>query len=534
MVNTRPSRVADSRTARRSVVVAGWTLVSRTTGLFRVIVIGAVLGPTYLANAFITTNLLPNLTYSVIAGQALASVVVPAVVRAIARGGAERAVKLLGQVSGLLLVAAGAIAALVALTSPVLASLMTFGVANPGLQAQAQHITTLLILLVTPQVVLYTVAALGAAAQQARERFALAAAAPAVENVLLTGTVLVAGATWGTGVEVNQAPIELLVTLGIGSTLAVAVHAGLQLFGAARVGLPLRPAVRRKNAPEALEIARRLRNSVSVPAAPALSSFALLTLAATVPGGVVVVQTAYMVYLLPTALGARAVATAVLPRMSAAAERHDVAAFASAWRLALAYSTSASLPLCLLLGVLARPVAELLANGELRSALLIDQLAACLTVIAVAQIAAGVHEIGRQALFARINIRGPRQASLTSLTVTLMCAATSLLATAGTPRLLVLCTALLVGELAGAGTVITKLRAAIRPEKLVDGARIACAATSTAAMLPVVAGGWWLLDSSAVGQVATFAVLAGCGLLALAIYAAVLRANARTRIGHSS
>ncbi len=35
-----------TNTARNSATVAGWTLVSRVTGLLRVVVIGAVLGPT--------------------------------------------------------------------------------------------------------------------------------------------------------------------------------------------------------------------------------------------------------------------------------------------------------------------------------------------------------------------------------------------------------------------------------------------------------------------------------------------------------
>ena len=49
------------------MVVSAWTLVSRTTGLGRVIVIGAVLGPTFLANTFVATNTIPNMAYFAIA-----------------------------------------------------------------------------------------------------------------------------------------------------------------------------------------------------------------------------------------------------------------------------------------------------------------------------------------------------------------------------------------------------------------------------------------------------------------------------------
>jgi peptidoglycan biosynthesis protein MviN/MurJ (putative lipid II flippase) len=37
---------------RNSVTVATWTVVSRITGVLRVVVIGPVLGATYFANAF--------------------------------------------------------------------------------------------------------------------------------------------------------------------------------------------------------------------------------------------------------------------------------------------------------------------------------------------------------------------------------------------------------------------------------------------------------------------------------------------------
>ncbi len=48
--------VTSTTAARNSVTVAGWTLVSRITGVLRVVVIGPVLGTTYFANAFQTSN----------------------------------------------------------------------------------------------------------------------------------------------------------------------------------------------------------------------------------------------------------------------------------------------------------------------------------------------------------------------------------------------------------------------------------------------------------------------------------------------
>ena len=77
--------------ARDTMTVAVWTMISRVTGLARVIVIGAVLGPTYFGNSYQLTNVLPNLVfYGFLAGSLLSSLLVPALVRHIDAGdGAE-------------------------------------------------------------------------------------------------------------------------------------------------------------------------------------------------------------------------------------------------------------------------------------------------------------------------------------------------------------------------------------------------------------------------------------------------------------
>lgn len=530
MAGTGSPTLAAPTAARDSATVAVWTLVSRATGFLRVVVIGAFLGPTFLANTIVATNTVPNLLYSLIAGQALALVVVPATVRAVENQGLNSATAFLGRVGGFLITASGVLAALLSLASPLVAWLLTGGISHLPGRTRGEYVAITLVLLVIPQIMLYAVAALGAAAQQARGRFAIAAAAPAVENVVLMAAVACGGLIWGTGVEVDQAPTGLVVTIGVGSTLAVALHAGLQAFGAARAGLPIRPNLRWRSDSQAVEIARRLLGSVWVPAAPGLATFARLAVAATVPGGIIVIQTAFAVYQVPTALGARAVSTAVLARMSAATHRDDELAFASAWRQALYYAVITSLPALLMLSVLAHPVAAVLANGELRSQQVVDELAACVGGVAIAQPISGLHEIGRQALFARIDIRGPRLASLASLGAALPFTAAAFLAPPNTQRLLVLCLALLAGDLAGAGTVLTKLRAAIRPERMADWARLRGVSKAGLVMVPPVLAGS-ALTSAATGRLAEFGALAGCGLVALVSYAAMLRVGKHKSMG---
>jgi putative peptidoglycan lipid II flippase len=520
-------------TARDSATVAGWGLVSRVTGLLRVVVIGAVLGPTYFANAFQTGYVVLHLVFMSIAGPVLAMVLVSGLIHTIGSGGVARGREVLGGVSGWLLAVSAAVVALLMVASPVVAWTLTFGIPDPVARARGLWLSTLLVLLVAPQVLLYVLAHLGMAAQQARGRFALAAGAPAVENVILIVTVVLAGWYYGTGLDVRQVPVDLVVVLGVGSTVAVALHAALQLFGTARVGLLTWPSMRWRHDLEVRAVSRRLVRSVGVAAWPAAGMYVLLALAGSVPGGVFVVQLSYSVFHSLSYVSARAVSMAALPGLAHAAHRADGAKFGSAWRQGLSYAVIASLPLLVLLVLLSGPTANILANGELRHAALIGPLATCLGVMAVAQLVGGVHDLGRQALFARLEDRIPRRASEMAFGVVLLAVVVALLLPADGSRLVWLVGAILASELAAAGTVLVRLRWAMRPERFLEARGLVAALVATLAMLPVAAAMWWLAQISGGDQLhsgdrlAELALLALGGVVALGVYFLALRVAVR-------
>jgi putative peptidoglycan lipid II flippase len=521
-------------TARNSATVAGWTLVSRATGLLRVVVIGAVLGPTYFANCFQAGYVVPSIVFTLITGPVLAMVLVPGVVRAIGAGGLPRAREVLGRVAGWLLAVSSAVVVLLMIAAPVVAWTLSIGISDPAQRARGLWLTTLLVLLVVPQVLLNCVAHLGMAALRACGRFALASAAPAVENIVLILTVVLAGWYYGTGLEIDQVPVDLVIVLGVGSTSAVALHAAVQLFGAARVGLLTRPSMRWRQDPEAVAVTRRLARSVGVAACPAAAMYALFALAGSVPGGVFVVQLSYAVLFSLSYVSARAVSMAALTGLSHAAHREDPVMFGSAWRQGLSYAMIASLPLLVLLAVLSEPAANILANGELRHAALIGPLAACLVVVAIAQLISGVADLGRQALYARLDDRIPRRASEVTLGVTLLVAAATLLLPADGSRLVWLVVAILAGELAAAGMVLTRLRRMIQPERFIELPALGGALVATVAMVPVTAAVWWIQRVHSGGQLSNLAVLTLGGLVALGVYALVLWATMARRTSAAS
>lgn len=514
--------------ARSSATVATWTLISRLSGLLRIVVVGAVLGPTFLANTFLATNQVPNLTYSAVAGPVLALVVVPTVVRTLVRDGLAASGLHVRRISGLLLTASGAVALLLVPASLVLSWALTAGIPEPE-RGRARGIAIVLLLLVAPQIVLYTFVALGAAAQQARRRFALAAGAPALENVGLMVTMAAVAVLMRPGTDIGDVSYGMVFLLGGGATASVAVHAAVQAFGAHRVGLSLRPAGGWRRDPEMRAVLRRLKQSAVVAAAPSAAFFLLLACAATMRGGVLVFQMAYLVYGVPTALGARAVTTAVLPGMSEAAQAADRPRFAAAWRQALSYVWIAGLPALAVLVILARPIAGALSTGQLRQSGAMTALAVCIAIMGIAQLSSGLHELGRQALFARLDSRGPQLSAGAGFVVTAISAGAALLLPAGLPRLAGLCTAMLLADTASATVAAILVRRTIRPERALDGHRLGRAAAAGAAMVPVLAAGLLLVDRWA-GWLSQAVVVTTTAVLATAVFALVLRRGTRSAI----
>lgn len=507
--------------------MSAWTLVSRITGAGRVVVIGAALGPTYFANTFVATNSVPNLVYISILGSVLGPVVVPAIVRMTTEAGKRGAAELLGRLAGFLLLVMGAASVALLIGSPSIARLLTAGIADESARQRGEHIAVVMLLFVAPQVILYILAALGAAAQQANGHFALPAAAPAVENIGVMATVAVGVTIYAPGLEIGETAFGFAILLCIGSTLSVALHMALQLVGAARAGLPVRPRRWRRSDPLAGEITARMRRSFVIAACPEATYFTLIATAATVAGGVLILQIAYSVYATLVALGARSVATAILPGLSDAAHGNRRMMFCDKVRQGTVFTLIVSLPALILVAAFAAQIADILANGELRVGALIQALASCITVLAVAQLAAGLYEVGRQALFARLDIRGPRVAALLGFGITFASALLVFFSLDGDNRLIGLAATVLAGDVAAAATVVILLRRVLRPGNLIDRRQFGAAARASTAMLPVVVVGWVLLQTDDFGRWRNLVVVGLTSLLALSVYGRYLHTLAR-------
>ncbi|HEV7523316.1 MAG TPA: lipid II flippase MurJ, partial [Acidimicrobiia bacterium] len=63
--------------ARSSAAVAAGTLLSRVTGLLRVVVLAAAIGKASLADTYNLANITPNIVYELLVGGVLAATLVP-------------------------------------------------------------------------------------------------------------------------------------------------------------------------------------------------------------------------------------------------------------------------------------------------------------------------------------------------------------------------------------------------------------------------------------------------------------------------
>lgn len=408
-----------ARSAGPSATVAAWTLVSRGTGLLRALVVAAVLGPTYFANLFQAGNLVPNLTYEFLAGSLIASILVPALVQHLDPGRRPDAERVASGFLTVAVLAFAVVAGLLAALAPTVVRVLSAGVEDPGVVAQQVAAGRVLVALLFPQVAFYAVVGCAVAAQNAAGRFALPAAAPAAENVVIVVVLLCSGLVFGTGLETSEVSDAQLVWLGAGTTGAVAVHALVQWAGAARAGLVLRPR-RGWRDDEVRALLRMLVPSSGYASLNAFRTGAAIVVAASLPGGVVAFQLALNFYFLPSALGGRSVSQAVLPVLARHVAKGDVKAYRDDAVRAVALTVFLVLPAAVGLLVLAGPLASLVAFGEMD-----DDRGRALLTAAVAGLALGclgdaVFVLSTHARYAVRDLGGPLRAAATRTTVSVL------------------------------------------------------------------------------------------------------------------
>jgi putative peptidoglycan lipid II flippase len=393
-------------TAGDSITVAAWTIVSRITGVARIACIGAVLGPTFFGNTYQFTNSLPNLVYyGFLAGSLFSSLLVPALVRHIDAGDRRASERVAGGFLGMSLVALMVIAPLAVGLGPLVLRLAALGGGPAAVGAAQVHVGRLLVIMFVPQIFCYGVIGTATAVMNSRQRFALAAGAPAVENLGTIAVLLVTVAIFGTNTSLSHVSLGEMLLLGLGSTGAVALHAATQWWGAHRAGVLLLPQAGWRD-PEVRVVIRRALPSLAQAGLVALQVLTLLVVADRLPGGVVAFQIALNFYYLAIAVGATPVALSLLPRLARMHLDGDMAGFRDTLVRGLALGFFVTIPAAVGYLVLAFPLARAISFGRMDGAA-VTMVAASLAALSVAVVGQTAFMIATYASYARKDTRSP-------------------------------------------------------------------------------------------------------------------------------
>ena len=478
--------------AGNSITVAVWTIVSRITGLLRFAVIGAVLGPTFFGNTYQFTNSLPNLVfYGFLAGSLFSSLLVPALVRHIDAGDRRSSQRVAGGFLGVTLTALVVLTPLAVGLGPQAFRLAAVG-GGPHLSSAAQvHLGQLLMLMFIPQVFFYGLVGTSTAVMNSRRRFALAAGAPAIENLGTIAVLAAAALLYGSKTSVTNVPLGEILLLGLGSTGAVGLHAATQWWGARRAGVVLVPLPGWRDR-EVRQVIRRALPSLAQAGLSAIQILTLLVMANRLAGGVVAFQIALNFYYLAIAVGATPVALSLLPRLARMHLAGDRAAFKDTLVRGLALGFFVTIPAAVGYLALAQPLARAISFGRLDSATGVTLVAFSIAALSLAVVGQTAFMIATYASYAMKDTRSPLISMLMQASVCLTLATASLLAH-GATVLLVLGVALSVSSAAAGCHLSARV---LRNLSAVGTQRLLPSVAKFVAASVVMAGPAWIVATT--------------------------------------
>lgn len=310
------------RALRTGSRIAGGTLLSRVTGLVRVSITFAVLGETVLADTYNSANSTPNLIYELLLGGVLTATVVPLFVDLHGNDDTEGSRAVLTTA----VVALFALSGIAALTAPWIARLLSLQVGSTD-HAVAVSLGTVLIRCFAAQILGYGFTALAAAALNARGRFAAAAYAPVLNNLIVCGVLLAVRAGHpsldaAAGLAAVERDAALTLALGLGTTAGIIATALALVPALRRARVSLRP----RWAPRDPAVGRLVRNSgwtIGYVVANQIALLVVMVVARDTDGALTAYQLAFVFFQLPHGLVAVSIMTAWLPDLSARASRGD-------------------------------------------------------------------------------------------------------------------------------------------------------------------------------------------------------------------
>jgi putative peptidoglycan lipid II flippase len=355
---------------RSSGVVAIGTGLSRISGLARTVATAVVLGTVGVGAAYNLANNTPNMIYDLLLGGVLSATLVPVLV-ANREHDDQAGTDAVLTVASVFLVITSVIAILLAPAIVHLYGLIAHAGPHPP-SGQEEELATLLLRLFAPQVLFYGLATLGSALLNAHRRFAAAAFAPVLNNVVLICVLLAASRVLAHDSSVAQVESDsvAVLLLGLGTTAGIAAMALVLWPAITMAKIPVRwrfdlhhPAVR--------QVARLSGWTLGYVVVNQVTLFIIIALAFSTPGGggVSAWTYAYQFFQLPYGVFTVSVMTAFTPELASLATEQAWTRFKDRFLFGVRLIVLLLLPATILLLLLARPVVSvLLSYGHFHAA----------------------------------------------------------------------------------------------------------------------------------------------------------------------
>jgi putative peptidoglycan lipid II flippase len=458
--------------AGAAALIAALTVASRVAGFGRTVAFTWSVGPNDLGDIYLAANTVPNIIFEIVAGGALASLVVPLLAGATARQDRE---------------AVGAIASALltwVLTLLVPLAVVVFVAAGPIIRLIGGDISSdqaavgeLMLRVFAPQLPLYGMGIVLTGVLQAHHRFTWPVLAPLLSSVVVIGTYLAYAAVDGRNPSVTEISRTGEFLLAGGTTLGVVVLSGCLLVPLRRLGLRLRPTYRLAADLRRSARSLALAGAVTV-AAQQVALLVAVRLAVPGPGGTLVqYNQAQQVYLLPWAVLAVPLATASFPVLAESLAVGDHRRYADT----LARATRGVLLLsCLGAAVLVavgEPVGRLFVDGAQ-----VDALAWAIAGFAPGLLGYGLFALLSRALYARGDSAAAAGATLAGWAVVVPGAVAAAAALPDDRRALALAAANSAGMLVLGVVLIVIVRRRVGPEALRGAARATAVGLAGAAV----------------------------------------------------
>ncbi|MEU3457233.1 lipid II flippase MurJ [Micromonospora sp. NPDC006766] len=315
----KPAPLAGAgRVAGAAALIAVLTVVSRLAGFGRTAVFTWTLAPTDLGGAYLVANNLPNFIFEIVAGGALASLVVPLLAGAAEAGDRRAVAATTGALLTWVLALLVPLALLVALLADPLVSLQ-----GGGLNEVQQQVGARMLRLFAPQLPLYGVGIVLTGVLQAHRRFAWPVIAPLLSSITVIAVYLGFTAVEGRLATVSEVGGGGELLLSGGTTLGVVVLSLSLLIPLRRLRLPLRPGFRFPADARARVGALAVAGVVTIAAQQIALIVALNQVSYGSKANLGVYNLAQTVYFLPWSVLAVPLAVAAYPTLAAARAAGD-------------------------------------------------------------------------------------------------------------------------------------------------------------------------------------------------------------------